>query len=200
MCGWLFASMSGLTRSATRARTPCAIGALIDAIELAGRFDVDRQQAERDGAIDLGGALADAGEHDLIGTEAAAHRDVDFAERIRIGVAAERVQQPDDRQRRIGLERVVNRVRIAVERLVERGVGGADRAGVVDVARRAGGRSDIAQLRGARIWRCRGSGGGHSLDSIPMPVIAGSCPGSAHVHLGAPRAADAGEVTVTLLL
>ena len=64
--------------------------ALIDAIELARRFDVDREQAQRDGAIDLGRALADAGEHDLIGTEPAAHRDVDFAQRIGVGVAAER--------------------------------------------------------------------------------------------------------------
>ena len=54
--------------------------ALIDAIELSGRFDVDRQQAQRDGAIDLGGALADAGEHDLIGTEAAPQGHVDFAQ------------------------------------------------------------------------------------------------------------------------
>ena len=72
--------------------------ALIDAIELAWRFDVDRQQPERHRAIDLRRALADAGEHDLIGTKAAAHRDVDFAERIGIGVAAQLVQQPDDRR------------------------------------------------------------------------------------------------------
>ena len=140
-------------------------GALIDAIELARRLDVDRQQAQRDGAIDLGGALADAGEHDLIGAEPAAHRDVHFAERVRVGMAAERLQQADDRERRIGLERVMDGVRVAVERLVERGVGGADRAGVVDVARRAGGRGDVAQLRGAGLWSCRGSGGGHSLNS-----------------------------------
>ena len=65
-------------------------GALIDAIELARRLDVDRQQAQRDGAIDLGRALPDAGEHDLIGPEPAAHRDVHFAERVGVGVAAER--------------------------------------------------------------------------------------------------------------
>ena len=64
--------------------------ALIEAIELAGRFDVDREQAERHGAIELGRALADAGEHDLIGTEAAAQRHVDLAHRIGVGVAAER--------------------------------------------------------------------------------------------------------------
>jgi hypothetical protein len=90
--------MSGLTRSATRACTPCAI-ALIDAIELAGRLDVDREQAKRDGAIDLGRALPYAGEHDLLGTESAAKRDVHFAEGVRIGMAAERMHQADDRQR-----------------------------------------------------------------------------------------------------
>ncbi len=55
-------------------------GALVDAVELAGRFDVDGQQSQRHRAIDLRRALADAGEHDLIGTEAAPHRDVDLAE------------------------------------------------------------------------------------------------------------------------
>ena len=115
MCGWLFASMSGLTRSATRAASALRDGALIDAIELARRLDVDRQQAQRDGAIDLRRALADAREHDLIGTEPAAHRDVHLAERVGVGVAAERLQQADDRERRIGLERVMDRVRIAVE-------------------------------------------------------------------------------------
>ncbi len=92
-------------------------GALIDPIELAGRLDVDRQQSERHRAIDLGGALADAGEHDLIGTETAAQRDVHFAKRIGVGVAAERLQEPHHGQRRIRLQRVVNGVRIAVERV-----------------------------------------------------------------------------------
>ncbi len=148
MCGWLLASMSGLTRSATRARDVLRDGALIDAIELARRFDVDREQPERHRAIDLGGALADAGKHDLIGTEAAPQRHVHFAERIGVGVAAERLQQPHHRQRRIGLQRVVNGVRIAVEGVVQRRVGGANGAGVVDVAGRAGGGGDVAEPRG----------------------------------------------------
>ena len=138
MCGWLLASMSGLTRSATRARVPCAIGALVDAIELARRFDVDGQQAERHGAIDLRRALADAREDDLIGPEPAAHRDVHLAERVGVGVAAERVQQADDRERRVGLERVVNGVRIAVER-----------------ARRARGRRRGSRRRRRRSTACR---------------------------------------------
>ncbi len=122
-------------------------GALVDAIELARRLDVDRQQAQRDGAIDLRRALPDSREHDLIGTEPATHRDVHLAERVGVGVAAERLQQADDRERRIGLERVMDGVRVAVEGAVERGVRGANRAGVVDVARRAGRRGNVAQLR-----------------------------------------------------
>ena len=47
MCGWLFASMSGLTRSATRATRPCRARDRLDALELAGRLDVDRLEAER---------------------------------------------------------------------------------------------------------------------------------------------------------
>ena len=46
--------------------------------ELARRLDVDRLQAERDGALELLGRLADAGEHDLRGDEAGPERDVDL--------------------------------------------------------------------------------------------------------------------------
>ena len=45
--------MSGLTRIATRATRPSARGDRFDARELAGRFDVDRLQAERDRALEL---------------------------------------------------------------------------------------------------------------------------------------------------
>ena len=64
-------------------------GQLIEAIELAWRLDVDRLEPERDGARQLVGALADAGEHDLARLEPAAQRDVDFAHRIGVDAAAE---------------------------------------------------------------------------------------------------------------
>ena len=117
-------------------------------IELAGRFDVDRQQAQRHGAIDLAGALADSGEHDLSGRKPQRSATSTSPMRVRIGVAAERAHQPHDRQRRVRLERVVNRVRIAVERGVQRAVGGADGVGVVDVGRGADRGGDL--VRAAR--------------------------------------------------
>ena len=56
--------------------------------------------------------LGDAGEDDLRRDEAGAQRDVDLAAGIGVDAAAQAAQQPDDRQRRVGLERVVDRVRI----------------------------------------------------------------------------------------
>ena len=65
MCGWLLASMSGLTRIATRAGAPRRARDRLDARQLAGRFDVDRLQTERHRALELGRRLADAGEDDV---------------------------------------------------------------------------------------------------------------------------------------
>ena len=56
------------------------------------------------------------------GNEPGAQRDLDLAARVRVGAAAEPAQQPRDRERRVRLERVVQRVRIAGERVVDRAV------------------------------------------------------------------------------
>ena len=148
MWGWLLASMSGLTRSATRASVPCAMARWSMRSSSPGDSTLIASSPSATARSISARALADAGEDDLIGTEAAAHRDVDLAERIGVAVAAERVQQPHHRERRIGLQRVVNGVRIAVERLVERRVGGADHRGVVDVARRADGLRNLREPGG----------------------------------------------------
>ena len=96
----------------------------VDAIELALRLGVDRLDAEVDGLGQLRAGLADAGEHDLRRDEPGAQRDVDLAAGIRVDLAAQAAQQPHDRQRRVGLERVVHRVRIRRERLVHGAVAG----------------------------------------------------------------------------
>ena len=112
MCGWLRASMSGLTRSATRARVCALARERVDPLELALRLRVDGLDAEIDRLRQLRGGLADAGEDDLRRNESGAQRDVDLAAGVRVGAAAQAAQQPRDRQRRVRLERVVHRVRI----------------------------------------------------------------------------------------
>ena len=73
--------------------------------------------------------LADAGEDDLGRREAGAQRDARFRRhRVGVGAAAEAAQQPHERQRRVRLERVVHRVRIAGEgRRRARGTGADQR-------------------------------------------------------------------------
>ena len=68
-------------------RRPLRLGELVEAVQLARRFDVDRLEAERDRPRQLVGALADAGEHDLTGVKAAAQRDIDFAHRVGVDAA-----------------------------------------------------------------------------------------------------------------
>jgi hypothetical protein len=69
ICGWLFASISGLTRSATRATSPRRVAVALDARKLAGDSTLMAlsRAAPR---IELGHALADAGKHDVGSGEA----------------------------------------------------------------------------------------------------------------------------------
>ena len=108
-----------------------------DTIQLTRRFRVDRGDTVRNGVLELSARLADAGENDLGRKEPGPLRHVYLPARVRIDLAAERAQQSYDRERRVGLERVVNGVGIRGERLVERVVRGADRLGAVDIDRRA---------------------------------------------------------------
>ncbi len=107
----------------------------VDALELALRLGVDRLHAQVDRLRQLGACLADAGEDDLRRDEAGAQRDVDLAAGIRVDLAAERPQEPYDRERRVGLERVMQRVRIRGKGLVRGAVARRDRRGAVDVER-----------------------------------------------------------------
>jgi hypothetical protein len=108
-----------------------------DAIELAGRLGIDRADVARDREFELGARLAHAGEHHLARREAGAQRDLDLAAGVRVGAAAERAQQPCDGERRVGLQRVVDGMRIAVERAIDGRVRLPDGARTVDVERRA---------------------------------------------------------------
>jgi hypothetical protein len=138
MFGWLLASMSGLTRTATRATTPCAAAIRRDAIELAGRLDVDGPDTCRDRGVELSAGLSDAGEHGIRRLEAGAQRHLQFAHRNSRRPCSRAAQQAQDGERRVGLEGVVHGVRIAGERVIDRRVRVADGARAVDVDGRAG--------------------------------------------------------------
>ena len=127
-----------------RARLPLARQD-VDALQLAFRLGVDRLDAEVDRLRQLRRGLADAGEDDLLGDEAGPQGDVDLAARVRVRAAAEPPQQPRDRQRRVRLERVVQRVRIRPERVVDRAIAADDGGGAVDVERRALGGGKVGE-------------------------------------------------------
>ena len=145
MCGWLFASMSGLTRTrdACSRAEPCRDR--FDARELAGRLDVDRLQAERHGALELGGRLADAGEDDVGRRKPGLARQLDLPDRVRVGGAAELAQRAREAERGIRLERVVQAVRMGAESGVDRTIAIAQHRRAVDVDRGAFGLGDRRQ-------------------------------------------------------
>ena len=125
--------MSGLKRRATRALAALRGSQLSDTVEFARRFRVDGADTRRDRVLELIARLPDASEHDVSRRVSGALRHLDLAAGIRIDLASDRPKQPDDGERRIGLECVVDRVRIRGERLVDGAVGLADRARAVDI-------------------------------------------------------------------
>src|SRR6185436_11228358 len=82
----------------------------VNPIELAVRLGVDGADSERNRLLQLGDRLADTGEDDLRWREAGPQRDLNLAAGVGVGVAAEPAQQARDSQRRVRLQRVVNRV------------------------------------------------------------------------------------------
>ena len=139
MCGWLFASMSGLTRIATRATRPSRAAIASRRASSPADSTLIAFHAERHRAFELRGRLADAGEDDVGGREARLARHLDFPDRVRVGRAAQLAQQPRDRERRVRLSARSAAVRIVAERGVDRAVALAQHGGAVDVDRRAHG-------------------------------------------------------------
>lgn len=138
MLGWLLASMSGLTRTGHARDAPLRRGDRRYPIEFAGRFGIDRPDAGGNRVFELVACLADARKDNVARREAGTLRHADFAAGIRIGSTPQPAQQARDRQRRIRLERIVDRVRIRCERLVDAAIGLANRPRAVNVGRRAG--------------------------------------------------------------
>ena len=145
MCGWLPASMSGLTRIATRATTPAARASASTRSSSPADSTLIALRPERHGAGQLGVGLADAREHDVGRREARLAREVDLPDRIRVRSGAQLAQQPRERERRVGLERVVHAVGILAEARDDVAVALAEERRAVDVERRAFGGGDRRQ-------------------------------------------------------
>ena len=109
----------------------------IDALELPFRLHIDRLHPEIDRLHELRVRLAHTGKDNLGRDESGTQRDIDLATRIRVGAGPQPPQQPRDRQCRVRLQGVVQRVGVRPERLVDRPVPGSDDVCAVDVERRA---------------------------------------------------------------
>ena len=161
--------MSGLTRNATRATVPCATARWSMRSSSPGDSTLMASRPS-DTARSISAALLPTPVNTIwSGRKPQRSATSTSPSELASPWLPSDAQQPDHGQRRIGLERVVNGVRVAVERLVERRVGGANQVGVVDVARRADGGRDLLQPRGRSLQGCRGSGRRHSLDLIVSP-------------------------------
>ena len=119
MCGWLFASMSGLTRTATRAARPERVA--IASTRASSPAD-STLMALRPSATAHSSSAGDLPTpvNTISAAETRPSRDLDLPDRVGVGARCRaRAAARDERQRRVRLERVVNRVRVAAERLVE---------------------------------------------------------------------------------
>ena len=111
MCGWLCASMSGLTRTATRAVSPRAVA--IASMRSISPSDSALMLRERRGSMARSSSasdLADAGEDDFLAGVNPARSATSISPPELASAAAPRPRSSrGDRQRRVGFERVVER-------------------------------------------------------------------------------------------
>ena len=128
MCGWLLASTSGFTRSATRVRRPWRI----DSASM-------RSSSPRDSALmalrpratarAISAALLPTPVKTIwCGSEAGLEGDLDLADRIAVGAGAEALDQAHQAERRVRLERVVDAVPAAGQGGGQPRVAGPDQA------------------------------------------------------------------------
>ena len=132
-------------------------GQRVDALQFSLRFGVDAANGQVDGVSELGVGLADPGEHDLGGGEPGAESDVDLTAGIGVSEGAEPAQKPDDAQHRIRLQRVVQRVRVAGERVVHGAVTFGDCGGTVNVKRSSVSGHEIGERHALTVKRATGT-------------------------------------------
>ena len=137
MLAWVRASMSGLTRSATRATRP-----------MPRASSAMRSSSPADSALIVPTPLAIASSSSSrvlptpvntmsFGSNPARSATCTLSAGVGVDAAAERAQQPHQRERRVRLQRVVDGVRIVGERGVDRPIGVPDGLRAVDVDGRA---------------------------------------------------------------
>ena len=137
MCGWLIASTSGFTRSATRASVPRAFA--IAAMRSSSPADsalmafTPMPTARSSSSCVLPTPVKTIAEGANPARRATSISPPEFAS----ARAAELLEERRDRERGVGLERVVQRVRIRAERRIDRAVARRDLSRAVDVDRRS---------------------------------------------------------------
>ena len=142
MCGWLFASMSGLTRTATRAVRPSRVAIASSRASSPADSTLIALTPSATAHSSSAGVLPTPVKTMCDGLEPGLARDLDFPDGVRVHRAAQLAQQARDRQRRVRLQRVVHGVRVAVERRVDRPVPLAQHGRAVDVDGRPFGGGD----------------------------------------------------------
>ena len=115
-----------------------------DPVEFTCRLRVDRADVQRNRRGELVARLADAGEDDVCRLESGTLSHPNLTQGVGVDPAAERAQQAQQRESRVGLERVVNRVRVVGKRRVDLAVRVANGVRTVHVDWRPDGLDDGA--------------------------------------------------------
>ncbi len=135
---------------------------IVDEIHLAFRLGVYQLHARVERFFDFASGLANSAKHDVARAETSSHGEVQFASGHYVRAGTQRAQQPQQRQAPIGFDAVVDPVRQAGQRRVERLILTANRVGSVHVYRSADCTRDPRQRRciaprlAAHGWHGRG--------------------------------------------
>ena len=135
MCGWLFASMSGLTRSATRAIAPSR--AAIASTRASSPTDSTLIALRPSGTAhsSSAGDLPTPVKTMSAGGKPGLARQLDLPDGVRVGGAAELAQRARETERGIGLERVMKAVWMGAESGIDRAIAIAQHRRAVHVDR-----------------------------------------------------------------
>ena len=130
------------------ARLGCEV---LDAAELAGRFDVEAQDAGAQGQADLVRRLADSGEHHLAGIAARGDHPLQLAAGNDVEARPKPGEHVEDGEVRVRLHRVAYEVIAADEGSAERTERGLERRARVDIARCPEAARDVSERHRLRM-------------------------------------------------
>ena len=115
----------------------------VDQRQFGLRFAVENEDAGFESGVDFGRGFADAGEDDFLGIAAGFQDAEELASGDDVESGAGFCEQTQDREVAVGFHRVADGMRLLAEGFVVGSVGFENRAGGVDVARRAGFGGDV---------------------------------------------------------